>query len=169
MSDIPLVMDIGMYDGSDTAYYLHLGYRVLAVEANPRMIARAQSRFNEKIKSGQLTLLNVAIAPAAGYSKLYVSSQDEGSSTVDRKKLKSRGESETEEVEVRCVPFSSILEEYGTPYYLKIDIEGSDHYCLDAIDSLLPPRYVSWEAGDDALECLIMMHEKGYGRFKLIN
>ena len=35
-----LVIDVGMYDGADTAYYLSMGYRVLAVEANPALVAQ---------------------------------------------------------------------------------------------------------------------------------
>ena len=30
-----LIYDVGMHNGSDTAYYLHKGFRVLAIEANP--------------------------------------------------------------------------------------------------------------------------------------
>jgi FkbM family methyltransferase len=167
MSDT--VMDIGMYDGSDTAYYLFRGYRVIAVDANPRMIMRAQSRFKSEIRTGQLTLLNLAISDNFGSSKLYISNEDEGSSTMCRGNLEIRGEGELEAIEVRCVPFSWIMEKYDIPYYLKIDIEGSDRYCLEAIHPASAPRYVSWEAGQDAVECLNLMRHKGYTRFKLIN
>ena len=30
-----LVYDVGMNNGDDTAYYLRMGYRVVAFEANP--------------------------------------------------------------------------------------------------------------------------------------
>jgi hypothetical protein len=29
------IMDVGAHNGDDTAYYLHRGYRVVAVEASP--------------------------------------------------------------------------------------------------------------------------------------
>ena len=37
-----LIFDIGMYDGSDTRYYLNEGFRVLAIEANPVLVKRAR-------------------------------------------------------------------------------------------------------------------------------
>jgi len=33
-----LIYDIGLHDGDDTAYYLHKGYRVIAVDADPTMV-----------------------------------------------------------------------------------------------------------------------------------
>ena len=33
--------DIGMYDGSDSRYFLDEGYHVVAVEANPELAAKA--------------------------------------------------------------------------------------------------------------------------------
>ena len=35
--DPKLVYDVGMHRGDDTAYYLHKGYRVVGVQANPAM------------------------------------------------------------------------------------------------------------------------------------
>jgi len=34
-----LVYDVGMNNGDDTAYYLSLGFRVIAIEANPELVA----------------------------------------------------------------------------------------------------------------------------------
>jgi hypothetical protein len=36
-----LIFDIGMHDGSDTAFYLHQGYAVVGVEADPTLAAHA--------------------------------------------------------------------------------------------------------------------------------
>lgn len=38
-----LVIDVGMHNGDDTAYYLHRGYRVVAIEANPAWVVRGHS------------------------------------------------------------------------------------------------------------------------------
>ena len=40
-----LVYDIGMNNGDDTAYYLSLGYKVIAVEAVPDLVDAATERF----------------------------------------------------------------------------------------------------------------------------
>ena len=38
-----LVYDIGMNDGTDSAYYLRRGYSVVAVEANPILAEESSS------------------------------------------------------------------------------------------------------------------------------
>jgi hypothetical protein len=38
-----------MNNGDDTAYYLRRGFRVLAIEANPDLVANAEIRFAGKI------------------------------------------------------------------------------------------------------------------------
>ena len=65
-----LIFDIGLYDGDDTAYYLHQGYRVVAVDANPYMIEGGKQRFAAEIKAGRLTLVNHAISTSGGVTRV---------------------------------------------------------------------------------------------------
>src|SRR5205807_8636106 len=39
------VFDVGMHDGADTAFYLHQGCAVLAIEADPALAAAGRRRF----------------------------------------------------------------------------------------------------------------------------
>src|SRR5260370_18748973 len=59
------IIDVGMNDGSDTAYYLHCGFWVIAIEANPHLSDAARRRFTREIETGKLAVLNLGIAPAA--------------------------------------------------------------------------------------------------------
>ena len=52
----PLMFDIGLYNGRDCLEALRTGARVVALDANPRMIEGAKSTFAPFIKSGQLQL-----------------------------------------------------------------------------------------------------------------
>src|SRR5262249_46095831 len=54
---------------------------------------------------------------------------------------------------------------FGTPFYLKIDIEGNDRFCLRDLPAT--PEYVSVEAHH--LEYLAALYGKGYRQFKLVN
>ena len=80
MRERTLVLDIGMDNGDDTAYYLHCGYRVLAVEANPSMCQAAERRFAQDIEAGRLAIRNAGIAECAGELQFWVSSVTESSS-----------------------------------------------------------------------------------------
>jgi hypothetical protein len=59
---------------------------------------------------------------------------------------------------------------YGVPYYLKIDIEGSDVLLIRALRALGDdiPKYVSFEIGLEVIECLQILSDLGYARFKLV-
>ena len=60
--DRGLIYDVGVNDGSDSAYYLSLGFRVLGIEANPALANRLKDRFAREIEEQRYILLNVGIA-----------------------------------------------------------------------------------------------------------
>lgn len=76
-------------------------------------------------------------------------------------------------------PFAEILDEHGVPEYLKIDIEGNDRLCVDALAGRTLPKYISVEAecvsdtktllDSEALAMIDSLCRVGYKRFKLVN
>jgi FkbM family methyltransferase len=166
LTPIRWIFDVGLHVGQDTDFYLAKGFHVLAIEANPVLIAAARAKFAEAIQQGRLLLLNLGITPEPGEFTFYVNkTHSEWSSFV-----KELGEREGffEEVSVPCVAMDEVFAAFGVPYYLKVDIEGGD---IDVVKPLvnLPvkPQYVSVENGNGGLlECL---HDAGYDRFKFIN
>ena len=164
-----LVMDAGMNDGSDTAYYLHCGYRVIAIEANPRLVATAKRRFAHEIAEGSLTVLNLGIAPFEGVADFYVASNHQWSS-FSREVASRRGMEVVDTVRVPCAPLATLLRQYGIPYYIKIDIEGYDLFCLESMSKETAPAYISVEFAHDMQHRLLSrLLELGYARFKLLN
>src|SRR5208337_928274 len=67
-----LIYDVGMHHGDDTAFYLHQGFRVLAIEADPQLVEAAIRRFRSKLSSGRLTILNVGVAETAGTGTFWI-------------------------------------------------------------------------------------------------
>lgn len=161
------VFDIGMYDGTDTAYYLSLGSRVIAVEANPLLVQRGQERFGGEIASGRLTIVHAAISSDTAQVELILSADDLGSSSmfgdrvVDRQPMGS--------ITARGLPIGDLMQQYGVPDYLKVDIEGADRFCILHLTRDTRPRYLSFEIGPDVEELLAHVRSIGYTRFKIIN
>lgn len=164
--DEGLIYDVGMHDGSDTAYYLSLELRVVAVEANPALVREAKERFAREIRQGVLTVINAAVGPTRGRVELFVNeSNTEHSSTLAAAGQRG-GRYST--VEVERIPICDLLNEFGVPMYLKSDIEGDDRWCLDGLRGLADlPTYVSIEAHTE--DYLHTLFELGYRRFKLID
>jgi len=164
-----LVIDVGMNDGSDTAYYLHCGCRVIGVEANPELVAAANLRFAEEIAEERLTVLNLGIASLEGVADFYVASNHQWSS-FSYEVASRRGMEIVKTVRIPCVPLSTILIKYGIPHFIKIDIEGYDLFCLESLSTDTAPTYVSVEFAHDMQQRLLnRLLELGYARFKLLN
>ncbi|HUL03944.1 MAG TPA: FkbM family methyltransferase [Gemmatimonadales bacterium] len=167
--DGSLVFDLGVNNGDDTAHYLQRGHRVLGVDADPAMVAECEKRFAREIADGRLTLLNVAIAPQAGTTTFYVSHGNRGAwSSLDRHEA-SRGRLAVTPTPVAARTLGSLLDEYGVPFYMKIDIEGGGSACLQDLRPAAVPKYLSFEALEGRLEDLFTAARCGYTGFKLID
>ena len=161
-----LIYDVGMNNGDDTAFYLHRGYRVLAIEANPDLVASAVNRFRNEIASNQLTILNIGIASEEGELPFWIcETQPEWSSF--HRSIAARNGCAHREIRVRSKTFISILRNYGTPFYLKVDIEGNDPLCLQGIIPEDLPKFVSVEGGPPSM--LRPLLDFGFTRFKCIS
>jgi FkbM family methyltransferase len=160
------IFDIGMHTGQDTAFYLAKGFRVVAVEANPSLVAEASLQFKEHIDSGRLEILNVGVGDREGSFPFYVNAMYSEWSSFD-KDIGSRGGCK-EVLEVPTVPFEKLLDRYGEPYYLKIDIEGHDFAVLERLSlTTIRPKFISVENGwPHMVHHLVGL---GYDRFKFIN
>jgi FkbM family methyltransferase len=161
-----LIYDVGMNNGDDTAYYLRRGFRVVAIEANTRLAKCAAERFRTQISSGQLRLLNIGIAAEEGELPFWICETYSEWSSFDRK-IASRDGCPHHEVMVPCRRFASVLEEFGVPYYLKVDIEGNDILCLQDLNPQRLPKFVSVESASPDL--ITLMAGRGFKRFKAIS
>lgn len=159
-----LVFDVGMHNGDDTAFYVKRGYRVVAIEADPAQAATARSRFAAQIAAGTVTVVEAAIGEKAGHVSFWASSNPEYGSFDRENALK--GNNTAKEVKVLCRTMTDVFREFGLPYYLKIDIEGADQFCLAAIERWKRPQFLSFEKR--RLEDLLLVRSLGYTRFKLI-
>jgi len=163
-----LVYDVGAHHGSDTAHYLFLGYKVLAIEADPKIAAGLRERFAHSIATDRLTVLNCGIAEADGELPFYVCPENTEWNSFRKGWAESRGAT-SQEVRVPARRFETVLEEYGVPTFLKVDIEGLDSLCIRALGTARLPQFVSLEAAADDLDLIVHLRAIGYQRFSLID
>jgi len=162
-----LVLDVGMHDGEDTAYYLSCGYDVVAVEADPAKCALAGRRFQHEVSSGRLEILNFGITDARGEVEFWVSEESVWSS-FDHGAATRQGRKATPIV-VPTISFGEILERYREPLFIKVDIEGNDALCFrDMARASIRPKHVSFEGNSTGVEDIALLASIGYDRFKCI-
>lgn len=158
-----LIYDLGMHDGQDTAFYLQKGFRVVAVEANPSLMADAAKRFAREIADDRLILVNRAISHDETALDFYVNRQNSKWSSLDHG-WGSRGIKGFDKITVTGRRLEDIVAEHGVPYYLKIDIEGADMVALQAVARFgALPKFASVEGGGENF--LRVFRDLGYDRF----
>lgn len=177
-----LIYDVGMHCGEDTVFYLRKGFRVVAFEANPTLIAECRARLHDYIERGQLTIVEGAIvepmkatpgATVAFYNNdthafLGTTRQD----WAERNARAGYGAGHSK-IEVPAVDFGRALASFGVPYYLKIDIEGVDMVCVRALLQFSKrPDFISIESDKRSLVAirdeLRTLTALGYDRFKAV-
>jgi FkbM family methyltransferase len=178
--DPGLVFDIGMYRGEDTAFYLSRGYRVVGAEANADLVEVLHRRFRAEVRSGRVTILPVAIGPVRARARFAVSAGRQQFSTADPAFVAAarRHGVDFASVEVDMITIADVIDEYGIPYFMKVDIEGMDRAVVESMADLpTVPPLLSMESAatspsatlDTVLGEVALLRRLGYRRFKLVD
>jgi FkbM family methyltransferase len=171
-----LVFDIGLHRGEDSEFYLKKGFDVVGVEANSALCEEVSDRFQAEIKSGQLRIINKAVAHQLGVVKFYANSEYSVWSTTNPEwaERNRRNGSDSLECEVEATTMAALIAEFGTPYYMKIDVEGSDLLAVEGLSHVTDqPKYLSIESEKDSFRGLrrefSVLNSLGYNQFNVVN
>lgn len=149
-----LIYDVGFHRGEDTAFYLKKGFRVVAFEAHPRLAERGRAMFADAARDGRFTMIEGAVIGESAWNAgertvaFYTNQAKDVWGTIqptwaDRN---ARIGAASQAVTVTAVDFAACLRTHGVPHFMKIDIEGSDHFCLEALRHVAErPDFVSVE------------------------
>lgn len=170
-----LIFDLGMHKGEDSEFYLKKGFRVVAVEADPRLAAGAAERLGHYVRLGQLNVVNRAIAPRSEPITFYACETASIWGTIDKGWADRRASlgARLRETTVDGIALSRLLQVYGVPYYLKIDIEGADVLCLESLlEQPERPSFISLESAKTSLAEVdaefSLLERLGYKKFKIV-
>lgn len=170
-----LVFDIGTNNGDDALFYAHLGYQVIAIDADPSIIKSN----NEKIKNDKIRFLNCAVSYKDNEILDFYISEDDTRNSLVAENFEAINTLK-EVVKVKARSLKSLMEEYGIPYYCKIDIEGYDGVAIRSMKGISElPAYMSAEgeyrhdnekfSEEGVLDVLEAFKEVGYNKFKLVD
>lgn len=171
-----LIYDVGAHKGEDSDFYLKLGYRVVAVEANPGLVEGLQARFSKEIQEGRYTVIDKAIGAEAGTISFFINKQVSVWGTADpawANRNQALG-AESEQITVQSVKFADVIKNHGCPHYLKIDVEGADMLCVTALKEIsCRPNFLSIESSKTSWKALLnefdVLEDLGYTRFAVID
>lgn len=165
-----LIFDLGFHNGDDTDFYLKKGFNVVAVEANPKLVKEGVRRFRSHITKKKLVLINKAVSNATGRQSFYINLNRYDWGSCEKNMAESDG-SRAKAISIETVSLGDLCINFGTPLYLKVDIEGYDPIVAKQLCSLKnKPRYVSFEISKkDYARIFSYLRRSGYVKFQLVN
>lgn len=163
------IMDLGMHNGDDTAYYLARGYNVVALEPNSVHANAGRIRFADAIGAGRLKLVEAALWSRRGLLPFHVNEIDDRWSSLDPEHA-AHGGAPTHAVEITALTLGDLFDRFGTPLYIKIDVEGAEKTVLDQLSrQLVKPLYTSIAEGPVGFDFITTLAECGYDGFQLVD
>ena len=169
-----IIYDLGCYDGLNIPYYLLKADLVIAVDANPRACDLISNKFKKEIELNKLIVENCIITHEKSkiIENFYIFKNFEVASTIypqtplafDNKKVEV-----SDYIKIKGISKNilDIIDDYGDPFYIKIDLEHYDHIILKEIfKNKIAPKYISAESHNIEVFNLMTSHDD-YNHFKL--
>jgi FkbM family methyltransferase len=168
-----LVFDVGAHVGDRVASYRRLGARVIAVEPQP-LCGRALTEIFAD-DSG-VTVVEAACGAEPGTVTFYVNSANPTVSTVSKDFVAAAdgangwaGQVWDTEIPVPAVTLDHLVDRYGVPDFVKIDVEGYEHAVLAGLSRPIPALSFEFTTIERAVaqRCLDRAVALGFDRFNV--
>lgn len=164
-----IIYDLGSNNGDDIPYYLKKCDLVVAVEANPDLCSLIKRRFQSEVLEGRLVVENRVISHAERDSEVpfYIHKKRHVRSQLPRPSLLEINN--FQEIHLPSITVPQLVEKWGDPYYIKIDLEHYDAPVLRSIFSAkIYPPYLSAESHSAEVFCLLVVSGE-YQSFKMVD
>jgi FkbM family methyltransferase len=167
-----LVFDVGANLGSYSEIFASLGARVIALEPNPDCV----SHIRRSYPSGLIDVVGTAVGSSAGVATIRLAERSDMSS-MSADWIHSIQDAQrmddsiwAREITVPIITLDSLIARYGTPKFIKIDVEGFEESVLSGLSK--QPPILSFEFNtnflDAAIRCLRSLGNVGECSFNFV-
>ena len=149
-----LIFDIGANDGHKAEAFLGIGKKVVCCEPDSKNFNTLQIRFRNR--KSRVLLEKVAVGDKIGSTEMFVHHDGSAFNTLNKKFKKVVEEDDLQKwnekikfdqtIQVTTTTLDELIKKYGKPYFIKIDVEGSELEVIKGLSQAIP--YLS-------LECLL--------------
>lgn len=163
------IYDVGANIGDNLPYYLKKADRVIAIEAHQGLADLMRAHFRDYIADGRLVIENCVVLAGEGTPSVQFYYSREAHQLCQFNRPAEADIARFEEVTLPARSLMSIVDQHGSPHYMKIDIEHYDQMLLKELFShgVFPP-YISAESHSiEVFAALVALG--GYDAFKLVD
>lgn len=152
-----LVFDIGANKGEHSKVMTKLGFKVIAVEPNPD--------YKERLSKIAYAVESVGVASKSGVLN-YHCFKETGHNTFMDYKLSDKFKEQIplRTIEVPIVTLKELIDKWGVPKFIKIDVEGFEYEVLKTLDVLID--YIAFEYTPSEMKtanyCIAYLELLGY-------
>jgi FkbM family methyltransferase len=165
VNDGDLVFDIGANIGKMTWMYRQLGARVVAIEPQEQCISQLGEVF---IDDAQVTVLRAVCGERIGIGKLSCYGGLTISTLVPDHYWQKGGPWENTPSDwmehVSMITLDKMIESYGTPSFIKIDVEGYECQVLQGLSQFIPLQFefhpIFWQQACQCMGRILMLEPR---------
>jgi FkbM family methyltransferase len=164
-----LVFDIGANGGPKAAIFSSLVERVVCVEPDPAAVRILKDRF---LYNPKVVVVEKGVGADEGVAKFYMFEDADGYNTFSPKWADTLATTASPDrplktakavVDIPVTTLDQLIKEYGTPSYIKIDVEGYELHVIKGLTSAVP--LLSFECNlpefaPETAECLSTLAER---------
>lgn len=165
-----LLFDIGANIGSWAISNYTSTTRIVCVEASPTTFLTLKAKTAGK----NIDCLNYAVSNSTDATVTFFESSENVLSTLDESWLNdpsSRFFNRTtyKKIEVNSITLDKLIEDYGIPDLLKVDVEGAENIVLKSLTKKVPQLCFEWatEWNKKTVEAIYHLSSLGYTRFHI--
>ena len=162
-----LIFDIGANHGQKTDIFLRLGARVVAVEPDELNQGVLKQKFLEmRIVKKPVVIVGKAVGDRKSVETMWIDAPGSAKNTLSRKWVETLRVDDSrfgtkldfaKRREIETVTVEDLIESYGAPFFIKIDVEGYELSVLRGMRRSVP--YISFEVNlpefrPEGLECV---------------
>ena len=166
-----LAFDLGAHAGNRTRALAAVGCRVVALEPQPDFARLLRTLFD---RSDDVAIVEAAVGDTAGRASLSVSERTPTMTTLAQRWRDARARDPRfsrvrwdHPIDVETMTLDGLIDRFGTPSFVKIDVEGAEPDVLAGLSQ--PLRSLSFEYLPQALDytraCVVRLSALGSYRF----